>query len=93
MDELGLINPIGERYGKQGATHVRGTECIDGVFVSNEIQVMKGGYIPFEWSPGDHKWPWIDIIMDEEVTNGNNKYRKMRRKATRKIPSVKKSIQ
>ena len=90
MDDLRMVNPINERYGNQGATHIRGTECIDGVYVSSGVRVVKGGYIPFEWSPGDHRWPWIDIVTEEMMDH--KKCNKMSRKATSKIPSVKKEF-
>ena len=92
MESLGMSNPLLERYGTPGATHIRGSECIDGVFVSDGLKVTKGGYIPFEWSPGDHRWMWMDISVKDIWEEGSRDIRKVNRKATSKIPSIKKEF-
>ena len=42
-------------------THQRGSHAIDGIFISDSIQVQKAGYLGFGEIPGDHRGIWIDV--------------------------------
>ena len=93
MEKLQMSNILSQRYGRQKATHVRGSECIDGIYASQGIKLIQGGYIPFEWVPGDHRWPWADIIMRGSGEDQRNTIIKpLARKATSKIPSIRKEF-
>jgi hypothetical protein len=59
---LQLTNAIGMKYDiKEKATYHRGSQSIDGIFISHTIQPVKMGYAPFGIFPSDHRCIWIDI--------------------------------
>ena len=90
MRKIGLNNVLQKRYGKHQATHNQGSECIDSVFATPGVNVNQGGYIPFKRLPGDHKWMWLNIKLSPASNSG--KILNLTRKATSKIPSVKKEF-
>ena len=42
-------------------TFERGTDAIDGIFVSPTVKVKKAGFLGFGDIPGDHRGIWIDV--------------------------------
>jgi len=93
MERLNLREVLIELHGKGPNTHNRGTETIDGVFASEGIDIKQGGYSTFEESPSDHRWLWVDIIERHIVGTGrDDRSPPMLRKATSKIPSVRKAF-
>ena len=75
-------------------TYMHGKKPIDGIFASMDIEINKGGYIDVLDSPGDHCGLWIDIKKTELVGETMQiQTKKMTRKVTSKIPSVKKKFQ
>jgi hypothetical protein len=43
-------------------TYEHGTDPIDGIFVSANIEVLQAGYTPISWGArSDHRCLWIDI--------------------------------
>jgi len=79
-----------EKYGAAPNTHERGTDPIEGVFMSEGMNIVKGGYTSFEESPSDHRWLFIDLDESEIVGESMEaRARPIERKATAKIPSVK----
>ena len=54
-------------------THNRGSHSIDGIFVSQNLLGVKGGYMEFGVTPGDHRGLWIDVpqaaIMGYKIPN------------------------
>jgi hypothetical protein len=51
------------------ATCNRGTNVIDGIYVSNTIMIQRGGYCPFNTFPSDHRALWLDITMSNLCGN------------------------
>ena len=47
--------------GQPPPTYQRGSDPIDGIFVSEELVPSKSGYLEFGEIPGDHRGIWIDI--------------------------------
>ena len=92
MKELDMSNSIKSRYGLQKATHIRGSHCIDGIYATGGVEVLQGGYIPFEWAPGDHRWPWVDVSIKGSEDIISSTIPPLVRKATSKIPSIKKEF-
>ena len=89
-NDLGIREVITEKYGAAPNTHERGTDLIEGVFMSEGMNIVKGGYTSFDESPSDHRWLFIDIDESEIVGESMEaRARPIERKATAKIPSVK----
>lgn len=65
------LNQIGLREGilnlhhqaPRQPTYQRGTVPIDGIFVSNTLQLSAGGYMDFGSFPSDHRAIWIDLTF------------------------------
>ena len=49
----------------------RGTEIIDGIFLSRTLVQLGGAYQSFSASPGDHRGIWIDICTHAALGNHN----------------------
>jgi hypothetical protein len=45
-------------------TFHKGTTSIDGIFISQTISPLQGGYLPFGSFPSDHRCLWLDISTD-----------------------------
>ena len=68
FEDIGLKEAILERHEEQHgyqATYSRGKDPIDGIFVSEQIQVEAAGYLPFGDSPSDHRGLWIKMKEEE----------------------------
>jgi hypothetical protein len=69
LDDLGMREVILERHGKLTApnTHLRGSNSIDGIFVTSSLKIVNGGYAAFDQGVtgkrSDHRCLWIDIHM------------------------------
>lgn len=73
LDAIGLRECILERhYEKSGTdpTHKKGSHPIDGIWVSDSLQIEAGGYLAFGESPSDHRGLWIRVL--ESVAFGYN---------------------
>ena len=94
--DLNLREVLLERHGSEQApkTYEYGSKPIDGIFVSGNIEVEKGGYIDSLDCPGDHCALWIDVkqtdIIGEQQDHTSKKFS---RRVTAKIPSVKNAFQ
>ena len=66
LGDRGLREVILARYGKEQApnTHVRGTKPIDGIFASESIHMLKGGYEEGMSDISDHRLVWADFAID-----------------------------
>ena len=94
LQTIGLRELVIERYGPGPNTHFRGTNTIDGIFATSGINIIRGGYTTFDCSPSDHRWVWIDISEKDLVgTQRDDRAPPLERRATTKIPSVKKAFQ
>ena len=62
MELFGLKEAVTELHpGTPPPTYHRGSEPIDGIFVSTELSPSRSGYLDFGELPGDHRGIWIDI--------------------------------
>ena len=63
MRRIGAENAILDMYPNIAdvPTYHRGSNPIDGIFVSASIAVNNAGYLPFGVFPSDHRGMWIDI--------------------------------
>jgi hypothetical protein len=94
MTNLGLREILLEKYGKGPATHARGSTTIDGVFATANLQLANGFYVPFDKSPGDHRWMVIDLTERALLGRARDDLSPpLLCKATSKIPSVKHKFQ
>ena len=67
FDELGMKEAILDRHHDQQdyqPTYHRGRDPIDGIFVSNHLDIEAAGYLPFGDSPSDHRGLWVKIKED-----------------------------
>mmetsp|Transcript_20508 Transcript_20508/g.46548 ORF Transcript_20508/g.46548 Transcript_20508/m.46548 type:complete len:88 (-) Transcript_20508:77-340(-) len=61
---LDMHEPIIAKYkDEQGIvpTQQRGSKPINGIFISNGLQIQARGYFPFEETPSDHGALWIEV--------------------------------
>lgn len=66
---------------------------IDGAFATKRIKLRKGNYSTFEESPSDHRFYHLDIEEEDIVgTSREDRPPPLLRKATSKIPSVKRKF-
>jgi hypothetical protein len=90
--KLDLREALLDKYNidKGFSTYSRGSTVIDGVFLSQGLQISKGGYTSIDDSPGDHRWIWFDIAI-RDIVGGMlaERARPLERKATSIVPSIK----
>jgi hypothetical protein len=63
MASLSIRKVITEFHGDEGPhTYNRGSNHIDGIFMTQYLYIVQGGYMPFGMGIGsDHRCLWIDI--------------------------------
>jgi hypothetical protein len=63
MANLGMREVITEFHGDEGPrTYNRRSKPIDGIFMTQDLHIIQGGYMPFGMGIGsDHRCLWIDI--------------------------------
>ena len=65
MGSRGLTEVITSRHGKNPPpTYNRGSKSIDGIFASNIFIGVRGGYLEYGTTPGDHRGLWIDVPQE-----------------------------
>lgn len=95
MERLGLREVLLEKYHccNKFSTYERGSTIIDGVFMSQGLQIDNGGYTSFDKSPSDHRWLWFDIKIHQVIGEAFvARARPLERKATSKVPSIKENF-
>ena len=86
---LGLREALLEKYRETPHTHARGSLLIDGIFISEGVQIIQGGYTSFDDSPSDHRWLWVHISTQDLFGSSTDEgARPIERKVTSKMPSV-----
>jgi hypothetical protein len=62
MADLGMREVITEFHGDAGPrTHNRGSKPIYGIFMTQDLYIVQGGYMPFGMGIGsDHRCLWLD---------------------------------
>jgi hypothetical protein len=65
FSDFNMTEPIITRHGHNAPkTFNYGTTPIDGVFISQDVNVLAGGYTPTKWGMStDHRLIWIDVEM------------------------------
>jgi hypothetical protein len=63
MADLGIREVLTEFHGGEGPhTYNRDSNPIDGIFMTQDMYIVQGGYMPFGVGiGGDHRLLWIDI--------------------------------
>ena len=62
MNTFGLTEAITGIHGSDPPpTYQRGSDAIDGIFVSSTVHVKQAGYLGFGQIPGDHRGIWVDV--------------------------------
>ena len=62
MNTFGLSEAITNMHGRNPPpTFQRGTDAIDGIFVSSTVKTTQAGFLGFGDIPGDHRGIWIDV--------------------------------
>ena len=65
MGSRGLSEVITARHGTNPpATYNRGSKSIDGIFTSAPFLGVRGGYLEYGTTPGDHRGLWIDVPQE-----------------------------
>lgn len=66
MNTVGLKDAVTSIHeGRAPATYQRGKDPIDGIFVSQDMNIARAGYLGFGDVPGDHRGIWVDIPNTE----------------------------
>ena len=62
----GIEDVIQARYGRENApnSHKRGSHVIDGIFASETLEMIKGGYDKGMDEISDHRLAWADFTLD-----------------------------
>jgi hypothetical protein len=65
MAELVMREVFTELHGQDGPrTYNRGSTPIDGIFMTQDLYIIQGVYMPFDKGIGsDHQCIWIDILI------------------------------
>ena len=63
FENMGLKEAITDKHTHSGyvPTYQRGSNPIDGIYVSPTLQISTGGYFPFGAFPSDHRFLWVKI--------------------------------
>jgi hypothetical protein len=73
MADLGTREVITEFHGDEGPrSYNRGSKPIDGIFMTQDLYIVQGGYMPFVMGiVSDHRCMWLDIrrrvLMGQEL--------------------------
>ena len=70
----GLREVMIDWYDKGPNTHMRGSTTIDGIYATEGISILRGGYTTIEDSPSNHRWIWVDIEEDGIVGTRRDDY-------------------
>ena len=66
LKRRGIRERITGRYGPNSApnTHERGSYLIDGIFASDEIEMIRGGYRGGNPALSDHRFSWAEFTHE-----------------------------
>jgi len=67
LEDLGLKEVILDRYMTSkdlAPIHQLGLVPIDGIFISGNVEILTGGYLPFGVALSDHRALWIKVKID-----------------------------
>ena len=90
LQQAGLSEVSHTRWGgTEPKTFARGSKPIDGIYISQELEVMSIMILPFDESIGDHRTMIIDISTRSAV--GQQQYKIVRPEARRLVTKNKKA--
>ena len=91
LQQAGLEEVSHTRWGgSEPKTFARGSQPIDGIYISQELEVMSIMILPFDKSIGDHRSMIIDISTRSTV--GEHQYKIVQPEARRLVTRNKKAI-
>ena len=67
FEDIGLKEAILSQHQDEGfqSTHQRGSDPIDGIFISANLNVEASGYLPFGEGSSDHRGLWIKVKEED----------------------------
>ena len=90
LQQAGLIEVSNTRWGEtEHKTYARGSKPIDGIYISQELEVTSIMILPFSESIGDHRTMIINVSTRSAV--GENEYKIVRPEARRLVTRNKKA--
>ena len=95
LKRRGIRERITGRYGPNSApnTHERGSYPIDGIFASDEIEMIRGGYRGGNPALSDHRFSWAEFTYDTILgTNRGEAYTPAARKLQLEYKKVTKTF-
>jgi hypothetical protein len=64
LHRLGMMEVVGEFTGKQlGATFFRGSEPINAIWASSDLEVAHACVMPVGYGIGDHRFLWLTSLL------------------------------
>ena len=63
MGRRGLKDALKDLYGKGTPSTRKGSEVIDGIWISEGLEAVQGGCLPGDPTISDHKVEWVDITI------------------------------
>ncbi|KAL7498396.1 hypothetical protein ACHAWT_006230 [Skeletonema menzelii] len=90
IDGLAMKEVVGEYTGKQlGATHFRGSQPIDGIWATQDIEILNACVMPVGYGMGDHRCFVIDISQSSMVGRSPVRVKRLQaRRLNNKLPGV-----
>jgi hypothetical protein len=74
FSKFNMKEAIQSKHGENSPnSHANGTLTIDGIFISNDLPVIKGGYSPVLWGlQTDHRMIWADVDLSNIFDRNQN---------------------
>ena len=90
IDGLAMKEVVGDYTGKQlGATYFRGSQPIDGVWATKDIEVLNACVMPVGYGMGDHRCFVVDFSLSSLVGRSLVRVKKLKaRRLNTKLPRV-----
>jgi hypothetical protein len=72
FERYGMRNSIFQRHGERDAppTYQQGSQVIDGIWATQGLSVVAGGYFAPGEEPTDHSLLWIDVTYESALGHG-----------------------
>jgi len=96
LKDLGLQEVITKKYQPEEgrSTYKHGNTIIDGIWTTDNIELVQGGYEDIFSPSGDHCWVWADFSLTSILGGKLDPFTKqISRKLTCKVPRVKEKYQ
>ena len=96
LSDLGLHKIITTKYhpDEGQSTYQYGSTIIDGIWTTDDIEMIQGGYEDLLSHSGDHCWVWADLSIESVLGHTMDPFTKpVTRKLNCKLPRVKERFQ